>query len=577
MSLNNSTLFNDSVEASSCIYDYCVEDTIYRKVFGTLIFFIVWPFIVQDIKFFPIGRPAAALVGATLMVVFVIAPQDQIFRVLGDRGNIQTICLLVGMMALSYYYDREGLLRIVSLWIFGKGKPFRHVLWKVCVLTAVLSALITNDATCVVITPLLLTEHKKQNRAQKEVLPLVMGIATSANIGSASTFFGNPQNAYIASNANLSLLIFFITSLPAAIIGLVLNIALLYAIYFKVIFRIDSRYDLRNKENAGITASGTVSEERFEQSVQLDQSHDPFSASELAAERNSSTQCGISTDWQHNVREKSPVRQNRKVYGGASLSTSLPNLSPATNSYETKRTLALSQASSIKETTGVNRKRDCVRKTFLGWLIFITVILIGLLAVPPQKHVEFNLGLVPIGVAVFTMLADTILNCKNARNVMVEIDWPVILMFYGLFVWLVGFTNTSLPDKALEAIQKYMDLSTVGGVLLFTVFVIVGSNILSNVPLVILLIGKINTFQCGKDDCTQLVGVLLAWVSTIAGNFTLIGSIANLIVAEKTRSCTGHNLTFFSYLKFGFVSTLIVLFTGLPLVYFSGRFVNSQF
>ena len=157
---------------------------------------------------------------------------------------------------------------------------------------------------------------------------------------------------------------------------------------------------------------------------------------------------------------------------------------------------------------------------------------------------------------------------------MIQVDWPVILMFFGLFVWLVDFENTNLPNQAFDKMREYMNLSTISGVLLFTVFVIVSSNILSNVPLVILFIGKVDTFKCGLDDCSQLVSVLLAWISTIAGNFTLIGSIANLIVAEKARSCTGYNLTFFNYLKFGFVSTLIVLFTGLPIVYFAGRNVN---
>ena len=200
--------------------------------------------------------------------------------------------------------------------------------------------------------------------------------------------------------------------------------------------------------------------------------------------------------------------------------------------------------------------------------------MIGLLAVPPLKHVTFNLGLVPVGAAVFTMLADTIVNRRYARDVMVQIDWPVLLMFFGLFVWIAGFQNTTLPQQAFEKMRKYMNLSTVWGVLLFTLFVIVGSNILSNVPLVILIIGELDAFRCGLDDCSQLVGVLLVWISTIAGNFTLIGSIANLIVAEKARSCADYNLTFWGYLKFGFFSTLIVLFTGLPVVYFSAKYVR---
>ena len=608
--ISNNT--NSTPSEEHCPYDYCVEDTIYRKVVGTLIFLIVWPFIVQDMKYFPLGRPAAALLGATLMVVFTITPQEQTYRILGDQGNIQTICLLIGMMALSYYYDREGLLRIISIWIFGKGKPFRHVLWKVCILSAVLSALITNDATCVVITPLLLTEHKKQKRSEAEIAPLLLSIATSANIGSASTFFGNPQNAYIASNAGLSLLIFFITSLPAAIIGLSINIGMLYLIYYKVVFGqtktialVEQAHATTNDNNVQPEPApvGSIAEERFEQSIQYDNSEDPFHSSDIAAERSRmrhslpshhTTKLSLSSTWSSDLK--------KSAYGatGNGLTTSLPNVSPTSlDRSRSRRDLAMSRGNSpthaahpndtetsmiadadMQSTTVKTRRikdRRWNAKIFLVWLAVITIIVIGLLAVPPLKSLKFNLGLVPFGAAVFTMVADTIFNCKYARDVMIQIDWPVILMFFGLFVWLAGFENTNLPNQAFNKISKYMDLSTIGGVLLFTVFVIVGSNILSNVPLVILLIGKIDTFECGLDDCSQLVGVLLAWISTVAGNFTLIGSIANLIVAEKARSCTGYNLTFLTYLKFGFISTFIVLFTGLPIVYFTGRHVNIDF
>lgn len=563
---------NNTTNASirNCPYEYCVEDTLYRKVVGTLIFLIVWPFIVQDIKYFPIGRPAAALFGATLMVVFTISPQGQVYRVLGDRGNIQTICLLIGMMALSYYYNREGLLQIITLWIFGKGKPFKHVLWKVSILTALLSALITNDATCVVITPLLLTEHKKQKRAENEITPLLLSIATSANIGSASTFFGNPQNAYIASNANLSLLIFFITSLPAAILGLAINIALLYIIYYKVIFRSASvssvRYGINEERNT--RSVGSIADEHINESIPGDKRHDPIKSSRIAVERNL---FGIDT-----TTQRQHLQEGRQDYGAANLTVSLPNLSYGTleSAAQVKRGQYINELESIKSEVKLISKQGWKTKIFLLWLIIITTILIVLLAVPPQSYVEFNLGLLPLGAAVFTMVADTILNCKQSRSVMIDIDWPVILMFFGLFIWLAGFTNTNLPNQIFNKIHKYMDLSTIGGVLLFTVFVIIGSNVLSNVPLVILLIDKIDTFKCGQNDCSQLVGVLLAWISTIAGNFTLIGSIANLIVAEKARVCSGYKLTFFTYLKFGFISTLLVLFIGLPIVYFTGRNVS---
>ena len=79
----------------------------------------------------------------------------------------------------------------------------------------------------------------------------------------------------------------------------------------------------------------------------------------------------------------------------------------------------------------------------------------------------------------------------------------------------------------------------------------------------------------GEDTAlAMLSGVLLAWVSTIAGNFTLIGSVANLIVAEKGRYISNYRLGFWEYLKFGFCSTAIVLFAGLPIVYFAGDNVH---
>ena len=581
---------NTSNTATECTFNYCVEATIYRQVIGTLIFIAVWPFIVQDVKYFPLGRPAAALFGATLMVVFTVTPQGQVFNILGNRENIQTICLLLGMMALSYYYDREGLLQIITLFIFGKKKPFKSVLWKICILSAVLSAFITNDATCVLITPLLLKEHIKQGRSKNEIPPLLLGIATSANIGSASTYFGNPQNAVIASKANLSLLIFFVTSLPAAVIGLAINIGLLYLFNLKQLLKTEPAADHESEPHLeeqprALTSStepeiklvsSTIAAEREHLTLSYDQSEHPFISSDIAKERNitgrniqsaepersevSSLNQSITWHGQASHGRGATASTQRNCYGAVNVETESIEIKAAT------------------ETEIVKSKNICQRslraKIFLTWLVIISTVMISLLAIPPLKKVHFNLGLVPVGVAVFTMVADAIVYRKYSRDVMIQVDWPVLLMFFGLFVWIAGFQNTSLPQKVFNKILKYMNLSTIEGVLLFTVFVIIGSNILSNVPLVLLIINEIDSFECGLDDCSQLVGVLLAWISTIAGNMTLIGSIANLIVAEKAKSCADYNLTFWGYLKFGFLSTLIVLFTGLPIVYFSAKYVT---
>lgn len=62
--------------------------------------------------------------------------------------------------------------------------------------------------------------------------------------------------------------------------------------------------------------------------------------------------------------------------------------------------------------------------------------------------------------------------------------------------------------------------------------------------------------------------LLLAWVSTVAGNLSLLGSAANLIVCEQARRAQyfGYNLSFFGHLRFGVPSTLIVTAIGLLLI-----------
>ena len=217
--------------------------------------------------------------------------------------------------------------------------------------------------------------------------------------------------------------------------------------------------------------------------------------------------------------------------------------------------------------------RTVKEKIFAAWLALVTALVVVLLAIPPPPVVpaQFNLGLVPVGAAILTMLMDTILNKKYAYDAILKIDWTVILMFMGLFVWLGGFQNTCFPELAFNKMAAFMNIEEFAGTLLFTVFVIIGSNIFSNVPLVILIAYRIQGL-CGDHECSgPLGGLLLAWVSTVAGNFTLIGSVANLIVAEKARSSIDFRLTFWNYIVFGMVSTTIVLFGMLPLVYFLGK------
>ena len=536
---------------------FCKNDPgLYVQIMGTIIFFTIWPLVVLDTKYFPLGRPAAALTGACFMVIFNIISQDEIYAIEGKMGNLQALFLLVGMMTMSYYFDREGLLRMVALYIFGEGKPMKAVLWRVCLLAGIMAAFITNDATALVLSPLLFTEFIRQGRPKRELLPLALGIATSANIGSSATVFGNPQNAFISSAASIPLIDFFTALLPAAILGLGISIGMLHLIFIRELFfkakpdeeETDGEEPTEKVELDHVPQVGSsIPEERNTMQMSLDQSDDPYLSSQIAEER----------ERMQDVN---------------------PRLTPSGSRHSMK---AIKEGQIDDADEPVNRIKSFKERTwrelvFAGWLFFIMLFVVVLLTIPPPPTVnsKFNLGLIPLGASILTMLVDSIINRKYAFDAMARVDWTVVLMFMGLFAWLGGFQNTCIPKRIFDALAEYMNLHTFGGVILFTLFVIVGANIFSNVPLTILIIDRLPDL-CGDQQCTgPLGGLILAWVATIAGNTSLIGSICNLIVAEKVRSLTNFQLTFLRYARFGLASALMVIYGGLPFVYFLGRYAT---
>ena len=548
----------------------CPDNGIYTKAVGTVIFVLIWPFVVFDVKCYPVGRPGAAVIGGMFMVVFGIISQDDVYNnVLGTMDNLQTLFLLIGMMLLSYYFDREGILPYLARKIFGKSnqdRSFLFILWQVCLLSGVLSAFVTNDATAVVLTPIFINAHIKHGRAKEEILPLLLAIATSCNIGSAATIFGNPQNAFIASSAGVSLLEALIVLLPSAAVGLLLNTVLLYGFYALNLFWNKYIYTAHNRESLNEEQMGqSVIDTNIVDSIPtLQQARRDLYLSPSASVPNLTSESGNQLN---NIERISQVELN------GVLSISEPIIH-----YDLQRS---TPESGIITCMQVNKAR--VRKTlFVSWLIFITVLVIVLLAIPDcpgDTNIKFNLGLVPVAAGLLTMLVDATLNGKNASLAIAEIDWSLIALFMGLFVWLNGFEQTGFPCELVRALEDDLQLTTFKGVMLFTLLVSVGSNIFSNVPLVILIVDQLDTL-CGADfiNCHLLGGTILAWVSTIAGNLTLFGSICNIIVAEKSKKCAvqanisnkqDYQLSFLGYLMFGVISTIVVMFSGLPIVYFT--------
>ncbi len=106
-------------------------------------------------------------------------------------------------------------------------------------------------------------------------------------------------------------------------------------------------------------------------------------------------------------------------------------------------------------------------------------------------------------------------------------------------------------------------LTNIKSLLVFFLFTIIGSNVFSNVPLTILVLQQVPV----TGDHLSLV-LYLAFLTTIAGNLTLFGSVANLIVAQKAwASSIKYRFDFWTYLKFGFPTTILLSFIGMFVIY----------
>jgi Na+/H+ antiporter NhaD/arsenite permease-like protein len=126
-------------------------------------------------------------------------------------------------------------------------------------------------------------------------------------------------------------------------------------------------------------------------------------------------------------------------------------------------------------------------------------------------------------------------------------------MFVGLFVVVAGFEKTVLtPEVTAAAGELRLDQPAVlGGITALL------SNIVSNVPAVLVL----KPFVPSLSD-PQRAWLVIAMSATLAGNFTLVGSVANLIVAQRAKA-RGVEIGFWTYFKVGAPLTLITIAIGL--------------
>jgi Na+/H+ antiporter NhaD/arsenite permease-like protein len=101
----------------------------------------------------------------------------------------------------------------------------QQLLLYLTITSGILSALLVNDTICLMLTPLVIAVIR---RGKLPLLPYLIALATSANIGSVATLVGNPQNMIIGHFSHIPFSQFSRTLVPAAIIGLAINFIILH-------------------------------------------------------------------------------------------------------------------------------------------------------------------------------------------------------------------------------------------------------------------------------------------------------------------------------------------------------------
>jgi Na+/H+ antiporter NhaD/arsenite permease-like protein len=164
----------------------------------------------------------------------------------------------------------------------------------------------------------------------------------------------------------------------------------------------------------------------------------------------------------------------------------------------------------------------------------------------------FFAGISPALVAIFAGAVLLFTRRIKSEKVYAEIDWTLLLMFAGLFIVVGGLERSVLSPGVIAAVghlhlEKIPILSGITALL---------SNIVSNVPAVLVL----------KPFIAQLPNQQQAWLtvamaSTLAGNFAILGSVANLIVVQRARA-QNVEIGFWEYFKIGAPLTVLTIGAG---------------
>ncbi|XP_048127833.1 putative transporter arsB isoform X2 [Rhodamnia argentea] len=428
-----------------------------KVILGSIAFAIFWVLAVfPSVPFLPVGRTAGSLLGAMLMVIFRVITPDQAYAAI----DLPILGLLFGMMVVSAYLEKADMFKHLGKLLSWKSKGARDLLCRICLISAISSALFTNDTSCIVLTEFVLKIARQHNLPPH---PFLLALASSANIGSSATPIGNPQNLVIAVRSKISFGSFLVGLLPAMLIGILVNALILLCMYWKLL-------SIQKDEvvaAVGVVAEEDVSSHRFSPATML------HVTSLDSQERNSrfepmdiqSPPATVNANHVKSLRNQFTSNEN-EIH---QVSSSAPP--SARNSIASKETLPDGTSQEMDETvpskvvisvTGMKdvfpvkcsdgKETLASRYKRILWKPCVYLVTVGML-------ISLLMGLSMSWTAITAALALIVLDFKDARPCLEKVSYSLLIFFCGMFITVDGFNRTGIPSTLWDWMEPHAKFS----------------------------------------------------------------------------------------------------------------------
>jgi Na+/H+ antiporter NhaD/arsenite permease-like protein len=179
-----------------------------------LVFLLVYAgMILGGLPFLQLDRTGVALLGAIALVAAEALTPEQA----AGAVHLPTMLLLFSFMVISAQLQISGFYGWVTRWLAALPLAPPALLAVLMASAAALSAVFSNDIICLAMAPILVDATARRGL---DPVPFLLGLACAANIGSAATLIGNPQNMLIGSALDLSFAGYFAWAIGPVLVGL---------------------------------------------------------------------------------------------------------------------------------------------------------------------------------------------------------------------------------------------------------------------------------------------------------------------------------------------------------------------